>query len=526
MNSPHTANKPSPTDYERLLREALEASGTSVWEWNPITDQLFGVEGMTTLLGVTPDEESPTQDHWERRVQPDDNAETDKQYQRHARGETPFFEHEYRARAKDGSWKWILERGRVVERLPDGRPVRVVGTLSDVTQRHEAQERERELTERLQKISRHVPGMVYQFRRGPDGSDCYPYVSQSCIELIGLTPSQLTEDAAALRSRIDERDTERVLESIDVSRRDLRPWHCEFRVRRVDGELRWFSGSSTPQAEPDGGVLWHGYMQDVTDLRELSAAREAAATSQAANRAKTDFLSRMSHELRTPLNAVMGFAQLLERDKVERLTPNQRRRVTLIHEAGEHLLQMIGELLDLTRIEAGQLSVSAADVPLTDLLSECVDLLRPSADAASVLLAPVLPDPDCIVRADATRLRQVVLNLLANAVKYNRPQGTVQVLTESLPDGVAFHVIDTGVGISPEHVARIGEPFNRLAHKRSAIEGTGIGLAVTLGLIEKMGGRLRVQSTLGAGSTFSVVLPSGSGAPPDGDTTQHAHLPD
>jgi signal transduction histidine kinase len=330
----------------------------------------------------------------------------------------------------------------------------------------------------------------------------------------------------ALRSRIDVLDAERVLGSIDVSQRELRPWHCEFRVHRVDGEVRWFSGSSTPQAEPDGGVLWHGYMQDITDLRELSAAREAVATSQAANRAKTDFLSRMSHELRTPLNAVMGFAQLLERDKAEPLTPNQRRRVALIHEAGEHLLQMIGELLDLTRIEAGQLRVTAADLPLTDLLSECVDLLRPSADSANVLLAPVEPDPGCIVRADATRVRQVILNLVANAIKYNRRKGTVQVITESLPDGVAVHVIDTGVGISPEHLARIGEPFNRLAHKRSVIEGTGIGLAVTRGLIEKMGGRMEVQSTLGVGSTFSVVLPPGTGAPPDGETTQYAYLPD
>jgi signal transduction histidine kinase len=243
---------------------------------------------------------------------------------------------------------------------------------------------------------------------------------------------------------------------------------------------------------------------------------------QAANRAKTEFLSHMSHELRTPLNAVMGFAQLLQIDESDPLSPNQRRRVALIHEAGDHLLQMISELLDLTRIESGQLALDCTEVQLPALLAECMDMLHPLADAASVRLLPIEARESLTVHADATRLRQVVLNLVCNAIKYNRPEGTVRVLAESATDGVRVQVIDTGVGISQAQLPTLGEPFNRLDHRHSAIEGTGIGLAVTRGLIQLMSGRLDVESTLGEGSTFSVFLPEG---PTPGATTRSPSLP-
>jgi len=266
--------------------------------------------------------------------------------------------------------------------------------------------------------------------------------------------------------------------------------------------------SATPQREVDGARLWHGYLEDITDLRELDQARQAAAAAQAANRAKTEFLSRMSHELRTPLNAVLGFAQLLEVDTREPLSELQRKRVGLIREAGDHLLQMIGELLDLTRIESGRLEVELAPVPIGPLLQECIEMVRPQADAAGVSIGLELSTTHVVARADATRLRQVLLNLLSNAVKYNRRGGSVRVHAGTAANEVAVHVADTGVGIASGDLPGLFEPFNRGAHRHSAIEGTGIGLAVTRALVQLMQGRLDVCSTPGEGSTFSVVLPA------------------
>ncbi len=504
---------PTQRVYETLVRAALLGAGTSVWQWNPLTDVLSGVDdGDFTLLGYPADEGRRTQQAWDLLIHPGDRAENDAQYRRHARGEAPFYEHEYRALAKDGQWRWIAERGRVVERAADGQPLRVVGTLSDVTQRHEAESRVLAMAEHLGKTARHVPGVIYQYRHSNEGDSAFIYVSESCDKVLGVSASELLRDGSMVLRMMEPEYFCATVNGMKASARALAPWRFDFRLRRPDGELRWISGASTPQRDGDGSVLWHGYFEDTTDVHELHAAREAAAVAQAANQAKTDFLSRMSHELRTPLNAVMGFAQLLRLDNADVLSPNQRRRVTLIHEAGEYLLQMIGELLDLTRIESGNLALECGDVALAPLLADCIEMLRPSAEAADVQLMPIEVAPELAVRGDPTRLRQVVLNLVSNAIKYNRPGGSAQVTAHTSPGGVALRVTDTGVGIAAEHLQSLGEPFNRLAHQRSAIEGTGIGLAVTRGLIELMAGRLEVQSTLGVGSTFSVTLPAASAA--------------
>jgi hypothetical protein len=180
--------------------------------------------------------------------------------------------------------------------------------------------------------------------------------------------------------------------------------------------------------------------------------------------------------------------------------------VQLIREAGEHLLTMIGDLLDLTRIESGQLKLAIEPVPLAALTEECLALLQAQAGAVPVSLV-CAPLGTLAVAADRTRLKQVLLNLVSNAIKYNRPGGAVTVRARNEGAHVRFEVSDTGLGIAPEHLGRLFEPFQRGAHAQSSIEGTGIGLAVCKSLIELMGGRIEAQSTPGKGSLFSVELP-------------------
>ncbi len=501
-------DSPPPLQAEPRVREALAGAGTSVWEWHIDSNLLSDLDEGTAMLGYAPGEVAPTQAAWTALIHPDDRHANDAAYDRHAAGETDVYEHEYRIRARDGSWRWMAERGRIVERAPDGRPLRMLGTQTDISERRRAEGAAAELAERLRKIARHVPGVVFQFLRTADGGGRFPYVSERCLEVIGLAPELLMSDAVAMLRRTERADRERVGTSILRSMKTLHPWHCEFRLLRPDGALRWLRGSATPQPEGAGAVLWHGYIEDVSERRELEQARLARSTAEAANRAKTEFLSRMSHELRTPLNAVLGFAQLLQLDAAEPLSPNQQRRVTLIREAGEHLLQMIGDLLDLTRIEAGRLGLEPAEIELAPLLRECADMLRPQAGVAGVSLEIEPPEPGLRVIADRRRLKQVLANLLSNAVKYNRRGGWVRLAAERGPGGLYLSVTDSGVGISAAGLGRLFEPFNRLGHRNSSIEGTGIGLALSRGLIEAMGGRIEVRSEPGAGSTFSVTFPA------------------
>lgn len=251
-----------------------------------------------------------------------------------------------------------------------------------------------------------------------------------------------------------------------------------------------------------------GYVIDVDDRRRAEDAQSKAQdAADAANRAKSEFLSRMSHELRTPLNAVLGFGQLLE---IEELSDAQRDAVDHILKGGRHLLGLINEVLDISRVEAGELSLSPEPVLAAELVQDAVDLMRPVADQRGIqLVVDSSGVCDCYVFADRQRAKQVLLNLLSNAVKYNRPRGSVAVSCEQPADTrtCIISVTDTGMGIPAERLGLLFTPFERLGAEQTGEEGTGIGLALSQRLAEAMGGTLKAVSTLGQGSTFTVELP-------------------
>ncbi len=237
-----------------------------------------------------------------------------------------------------------------------------------------------------------------------------------------------------------------------------------------------------------------------------SELHEAIAAAEKANRAKTDFLSGMSHELRTPLNAILGFAQLME-SGTPRPTPSQKRDLDQILKAGWYLLELINEILDLALIESGKVTLSREPVSLLEVMLECRAMIEPQAQKRGIgMTFPRFAIP-YFVKADRTRVKQVLINLLFNAIKYNRPGGMVAVeCSLSPPHSIRIGVRDTGAGLPPEQLAQLFQPFNRLGKDTSAEEGTGIGLVVTKRLIELMGGSIGVESTVGVGSVFWVEL--------------------
>jgi PAS domain S-box-containing protein len=237
---------------------------------------------------------------------------------------------------------------------------------------------------------------------------------------------------------------------------------------------------------------------------ELNAAMQAA---ESANRAKSDFLSSMSHELRTPLNAILGFAQLLE-SGVPAPTAIQKRNVDQILKAGWYLLELINEVLDLALIESGKFTLSKEPVSVAEVLAECRAMVEPQARDRNIAMSfPASFDQPCYISADRTRVKQVLINLLFNAIKYNRPNGRVTVdFVQTAGRTLRIFVRDTGAGLQPEQLAQLFQPFNRLGQEAGTEQGTGIGLVVTKRLVEVMGGTIGVESTVGDGSIFWVEL--------------------
>jgi PAS domain S-box-containing protein len=285
-----------------------------------------------------------------------------------------------------------------------------------------------------------------------------------------------------------------------------------FRGRTADGV--WITIESHAQVitAPDGihdGIVM--VSRDITDQIALEQAlRRAKEQAERANNAKSEFLSRVSHELRTPLNAMLGFTQLLE---LEELEDPSNEYVEQISKAGDHLLSLINEVLDIARIESHNVLFQIEPIPAIDAVQEVIDLTAPLAARAGVSLHGPQGDDGILVEADRQRLLQVLLNLLSNAIKYNHEGGRVEVTVDEHDGVVALTVLDTGPGLSEDQIERVFIPFDRLGLEHSGIEGTGVGLSVSRALTEGMGGELTVSSTVGVGSAFRVELVATGSSP-------------
>lgn len=291
-------------------------------------------------------------------------------------------------------------------------------------------------------------------------------------------------------------------------------WHGTICNHKKDGDKYWVESTIVPFLDDMGKP--YKYVAALTDITELIDAREEAEN---ANRAKSQFLSSMSHELRTPMNAIMGYSQLLQMDTDEPLSESQQEIVDGILKGGNHLLELINEVLDLARIEAGRIDLSIEAIVLGEVIAESLRLITPLAqrrgieisltqDGVDITVELLLLQPNA-VRADRTRLKQVLLNLLSNAVKYNRKNGKIIIACNNIGNNqTRISITDTGAGLTQEQQSQLFKTFNRLGAEQSNIEGTGIGLVITKNIVDLMGGNIGVDSRPGEGSTFWIELPS------------------
>lgn len=421
-------------------------------------------------------------------------------------------DHIIRIRRKDDTILYARSRTRGVF-AADGTRRRIDGTMADITDRKSAEETlERFFTMSLDMLSISSNGV---FKR----------LNPAFETTLGFSLEELMAEPYLNLVHPDDRAiTLETARELDQGRK-VTQFVNRYRCR--DGSYRWFLWMCAPYGDEIYSVA-----HDITRIREveeelrtlnaqlearvakrtfdLETANRHLATAKEeadqANRAKSEFLSRMSHELRTPLNAIIGFGQVLE---TKALQPRDSESVQYILKGGRHLLQLINDILDLARVEAGHTDVSIEAIDLKLVVDECLDLARVLGDKRQIgLRAETTQSESLLVLADHRRLRQVILNLLSNGIKYNSVGGSVEIRTSVTPEmRLRIDVIDSGSGIRPEEMSRLFVPFERVDANKSSIEGTGLGLSLSHRLVELMGGSFKVESVFGVGSTFSVELP-------------------
>jgi PAS domain S-box-containing protein len=317
--------------------------------------------------------------------------------------------------------------------------------------------------------------------------------------LHGWTNPSPPASPSAVLELIAPEDRERVRAGLSEALVEGKPIELEYRLREASGG-RLIHVQATPIVDGEGQTTrMIGTSQDVTD-------RFRRAEAERANNAKNEFISKISHELRTPLNAILGFGQLMT---MSELDERQRANVDHILSAGKHLLDLINELLDISRIESGDLRLAPEPVSVRAVIGETTDLVTPEAIDHELAVLAECGEEDLWVRADLQRLKQVLLNLLSNAVKYNHAGGYIGVrASRAGTDRVQIIVEDDGAGIDPTMMERLFSPFERLGAEQTSVEGTGLGLALSRGMIEAMGGRIEVRSELGQGTAFTIELES------------------
>jgi PAS domain S-box-containing protein len=529
---------------EKQLLTTQQLAGLGSWQWDVATNRVSWSEELFRIYGLVPESFAATYEAYIERVHPDDRPVVQAAIERAFEGGGTF-DFEERIIRPDGEIRVLHSRGEAF-RDENGRTIRLVGACHDITERKRAEEElqrahaglERRVEERTAELARTNEALHDEMaerlrtqealaRREEhfrlliengsdvigvvDGSGLVRYTSPSIERVLGIAPEAIIGHSAFDFIHPDDIEPtkvvfQRVIDSVGVA------LPAEFRMRHKDGSWRLLEAMTKPLLQ--GGAL-EGMVVNARDMTERKRAEEALQrakaeaeesreTAERANRAKSEFLSRMSHELRTPMNSILGFAQVLSRKE---LPQDQRKAVDHILKAGRHLLSLINEVLDISRIEANRQQLSLEPVRVLAVVQETLSLIRPlAAQRGCAIEEEVGIGEDWHVEADRQRLAQVLLNLLSNAAKYNRPRGTIGVTGEVMEGRVRIHVWDTGPGVPAEKLEQLFVPFERLGAEQSDVEGTGLGLALSRRLVEAMGGELRVRSTVGAGSTFTIDL--------------------
>ena len=499
------------------LHLALDMSEVSIWRMDIVTQRVHANAAGFRVLGQAPRLNGWSVDEMMQLIHPDD-MEAVVAAAHQARLEKRPVELLVRFHHADGSWRRMLTR-RVPIRDAGGQLLAFFGMAIDVSERLRAEERLRDANERIALIARSAGIGTWEWdlpaqtaasgaeSAGPPELGGDSRWDAQMFLLRGLQPRAQTPSIPEMTGYLHPEDRDQVNQQILRGLAGGGPSQYEFRVRWPDGQVRWLASRSVPMTDADGRIVRRlGVNWDITASREAEQERQAAALAQRESEAKSELLARMSHELRTPLNAILGFSELLLAHGESLDAAARRARLEHIQSAGRHLLALINDVLELARPGA-ETAHPLGPVALERLFAETLPLVEGAAAERGVVLRREPCPASLAAWGDPLWLKQVLLNLLTNAVKYNRPGGWVDLSARAISSTrLCITVRDSGHGMSADDLQRAFEPFQQAAERQPGIPGVGIGLAVVKTLMQRMGGTVTARSTPGQGSEFELWL--------------------
>jgi PAS domain S-box-containing protein len=492
---------------EGLLRMSLNAAHMGAWERNLLTNEGKWSREVARIFGLDP--ETATAADFFSSIHPDDWPLLE-EARRHAVEEDAEYNVEFRICCPDGSTRWVNSQGNVIRDL-DGSALLLTGVTRDISDRKHAEIALQQAEEKYRSIFENAVDGIFQTT--PNGgfvsanaalAKIYGY--DSAADLIENLSYQIHQQ---LYVQLDRRS-----EFIALIESHGAVVDFESEIYRRDGRIIWISENARTVRDQQGNILYYeGIVKDISDRKQAAADLfQAKESAEAASRAKSQFLANMSHELRTPLNAIIGYSEMLQEEAEESdygdLVPDLQK----IHGAGKHLLNLINDILDISKIEAGKMDLYLETFSLPMLLGEVESTLQPLVQKNHNRLQVTWAEGLDTMYADLTKVRQILLNLLSNAAKFTE-NGVVKLTVDRASDAIddpslIFRVSDTGIGMTPEQTAQLFQPFTQAdASTTRKYGGTGLGLAISRHFCHMMGGDIQVTSNLGQGSTFTVQLP-------------------
>jgi PAS domain S-box-containing protein len=498
-------------DREQRYRLVADASNDAIWDWNLVTSHIIWSEGMRTHFGYTEEAVGTDPSWWVQHIHPQDVQRVTQGIQERIERGSDVWQDEHRFRRADGSYAFVSNRGRIV-RDSAGKPVRMVGSMLDLSERRQSEEALRAAEERFAFVRR-SSGVGFWY--------CdLPFDVLEWDELVKahfFLPPDARVTIDTFFERIHPEDREPTREAIRRATSECVPYDVDYRtVDPVTGAMRWVRAIGRTSFNAEGKAeRFDGVTIDVTlqkraqDERErlLRAAQEARDEAEAANHMKDQFLATLSHELRTPLNAIVGWTRILRSSKIEE--DDRKKGLEVIDRNARAQARLIDDLLDISRIISGKLTLDVQQVDLHEVIDGALAAVMPAADARGIRVHSVLDSRTASVVGDPNRLQQVVWNLLSNAVKFTPRGGKVQVILERVDSHVEIKVIDSGQGIHPDFLPHVFDRFRQADGSTTRRHGgLGLGLSIVRQLAEMHGGSVRATSPgEGRGATFVVKLP-------------------